>query len=118
MGGRFTVGLGVGAMSMVCPTYVSELSPKHIRGRITGLFQVIVVIGVAGMSLHQRSQNLQGLINSFILDHLRSSIHRPSKRRYPMANPRRFPIGSSRNHGLYHPIHEGKPSMARYQAQE
>jgi MFS family permease len=49
MGGRFTVGLGVGAMSMVCPTYVSELSPKHIRGRITGLFQVIVVIGVAGM---------------------------------------------------------------------
>ena len=48
MGGRFTVGLGVGAMSMVCPTYVSELSPKHIRGRITGLFQVIVVIGVAG----------------------------------------------------------------------
>jgi MFS family permease len=47
LGGRFTVGLGVGAMSMVCPTYVSELSPKHIRGRITGLFQVIVVIGVA-----------------------------------------------------------------------
>ncbi|WRT66794.1 uncharacterized protein IL334_003757 [Kwoniella shivajii] len=46
-GGRFTVGLGVGAMSMVCPTYVSELSPKHIRGRITGLFQVVVVIGVA-----------------------------------------------------------------------
>lgn len=34
-------------MSMVCPTYVSELSPKHIRGRITGLFQVIVVTGVA-----------------------------------------------------------------------
>ena len=47
MGGRFVVGLGVGAMSMVCPTYVSELSPKHIRGRITGLFQVIVVTGVA-----------------------------------------------------------------------
>ena len=34
-------------MSTVCPTYVSELSPAHIRGRITGLFQVIVVIGVA-----------------------------------------------------------------------
>lgn len=47
MGGRFIVGLGVGAMSMVCPTYVSELSPKHIRGRITGMFQVIVVTGVA-----------------------------------------------------------------------
>jgi len=41
-------------MSMVCPTYVSELSPKHIRGRITGLFQVIVVIGVAGKIISKK----------------------------------------------------------------
>ena len=45
--GRLVCGLGVGAMSMICPTYVSELAPREIRGRITGLFQVIVVIGVA-----------------------------------------------------------------------
>ncbi|OCF70909.1 sugar transporter [Kwoniella mangroviensis CBS 8886] len=46
-GGRFTSGFGVGLMSMVCPTYASEIAPKEIRGRITGMFQVIVVIGVA-----------------------------------------------------------------------
>jgi hypothetical protein len=34
-------------MSVVCPTYAAELSPKDIRGRITGLFQIIVVVGVA-----------------------------------------------------------------------
>ncbi|AFR98131.2 sugar transporter [Cryptococcus neoformans] len=46
-GGRFTSGFGVGLMSAVCPTYASEIAPKEIRGRITGMFQVIVVIGVA-----------------------------------------------------------------------
>jgi MFS family permease len=75
MGGRFTVGLGVGAMSMVCPTYVSELSPKHIRGRITGLFQVIVVIGVAGMSSKVANAIRPKLTNSLLLDHIRSRLH-------------------------------------------
>ncbi|KAK8845347.1 hypothetical protein IAR55_006060 [Kwoniella newhampshirensis] len=46
-GGRFTSGFGVGLMSAVCPTYASEIAPKEIRGRITGLFQIVVVIGVA-----------------------------------------------------------------------
>ncbi|CAK9784201.1 sugar transporter [Cutaneotrichosporon oleaginosum] len=45
--GRFIAGFGVGAMSCVCPTYASEIAPKEIRGRITGLFQIVVVIGVA-----------------------------------------------------------------------
>lgn len=30
-----------------CPTYVSEMAPKNVRGRITGMFQIVVVIGVA-----------------------------------------------------------------------
>ncbi|WVQ80303.1 hypothetical protein IAT38_002408 [Cryptococcus sp. DSM 104549] len=46
-GGRFTSGFGVGMMSAVCPTYASEIAPKEIRGRITGLFQIVVVVGVA-----------------------------------------------------------------------
>ncbi|WVQ76466.1 hypothetical protein IAR50_006134 [Cryptococcus sp. DSM 104548] len=46
-GGRFTSGFGVGLMSAVCPTYASEIAPKEIRGRITGLFQITVVVGVA-----------------------------------------------------------------------
>ena len=55
--GRFVSGFGVGLMSMVCPTYASEIAPKEIRGRVTGLFQIVVVVGVAfsywvGLSRH------------------------------------------------------------------
>lgn len=39
--------MGVGLMSMACPTYASEIAPKEIRGRITGMFQIIVAVGVA-----------------------------------------------------------------------
>jgi MFS family permease len=45
-GGRVIAGLGVGAISAVAPAYVSECSPKEVRGRITGMFQVLVAAGV------------------------------------------------------------------------
>ena len=45
-GGRVVAGLGIGAISAVAPAYVSECSPKEVRGRITGLFQIMVAIGV------------------------------------------------------------------------
>lgn len=44
--GRLLAGVGVGIESTVCPTYVAELAPAAIRGNLTGLFQVCVVIGV------------------------------------------------------------------------
>ncbi|KAF8592722.1 hypothetical protein K439DRAFT_32125 [Ramaria rubella] len=46
-GGRFLAGLGVGAMSMLGPTYVAEVAPKEVRGRVTGLFQVCLTVGTA-----------------------------------------------------------------------
>ena len=45
-GGRVVAGIGIGAISAVAPAYVSECSPKNVRGRITGLFQIMVAIGV------------------------------------------------------------------------
>lgn len=45
-GGRVVAGVGIGAISAVAPAYVSECSPKDVRGRITGLFQIMVAIGV------------------------------------------------------------------------
>ncbi|KAI0363814.1 general substrate transporter [Pilatotrama ljubarskyi] len=57
--GRVIAGLGIGAISAVAPAYVSECCPKEVRGRITGLFQIMVAIGVMisyfinlGISLH------------------------------------------------------------------
>jgi MFS family permease len=44
--GRVISGLGIGGISAIAPTYVSECAPKDVRGRITGLFQVFVAIGV------------------------------------------------------------------------
>ena len=45
-GGRVISGLGIGGISAVAPAYVSECSPKNVRARITGLFQIMVAIGV------------------------------------------------------------------------
>lgn len=44
--GRVISGLGIGGISAIAPMYVSECAPKDVRGRITGLFQVFVAIGV------------------------------------------------------------------------
>ena len=44
-GGRVVSGFGIGAISAVAPTYVSECSPKQVRGRITGIFQIMVAMG-------------------------------------------------------------------------
>ncbi|KAH8091809.1 general substrate transporter [Cristinia sonorae] len=44
--GRVLAGVGIGAISAVSPAFVSECSPKEVRGRITGLFQIMVAIGV------------------------------------------------------------------------
>ena len=40
--GRVISGVGVGAISAVAPAYVSECSPKEVRGRVTGIFQMMV----------------------------------------------------------------------------
>ena len=42
---RFIAGLGLGAATMVTPTYVSENSPRALRGALTGLYQLFETIG-------------------------------------------------------------------------
>ena len=44
--GRVIAGFGVGGISAVAPTFVSECAPKEVRGKITGLFQIMIAIGV------------------------------------------------------------------------
>ncbi len=43
---RFIGGLGVGISTIVAPLYISEISPAHSRGRLTGLFQFNIVFGI------------------------------------------------------------------------
>ncbi|EJD00168.1 sugar transporter [Fomitiporia mediterranea MF3/22] len=44
--GRVVAGIGIGGLSAICPAFVSECAPKEVRGRFTGLFQILVVFGV------------------------------------------------------------------------
>jgi MFS family permease len=43
--GRLIAGLGVGGASMVVPLYISENSPRAIRGGLTGLYQLFIATG-------------------------------------------------------------------------
>lgn len=44
--GRVVAGFGIGGISAVSTTFASECAPKDVRGRITGLFQIMVSLGV------------------------------------------------------------------------
>lgn len=43
---RFIGGLGIGASSVVGPVYLAELAPAKSRGRLVGVFQINIVIGI------------------------------------------------------------------------
>lgn len=43
---RFVLGLGVGTASFVAPMYISELSPKGLRGGMTAFNQVMIAFGI------------------------------------------------------------------------
>jgi sugar porter (SP) family MFS transporter len=43
---RWIGGVGVGIASMVCPLYISEISPPRLRGRMVTLFQLAICVGL------------------------------------------------------------------------
>lgn len=43
---RFLGGLGIGGSSVLGPVYIAELAPAKSRGRLVGLFQINIVIGI------------------------------------------------------------------------
>lgn len=45
-GGRVLTGLGVGASSMIIPIYISECAPAAIRGRLVGMFEIMLQIAL------------------------------------------------------------------------
>ncbi|KAJ5087801.1 hypothetical protein N7456_011417 [Penicillium angulare] len=45
-GGRVLTGLGVGGSAMILPIYISECSPAKIRGRLVGIFEVMLQIAL------------------------------------------------------------------------
>ncbi len=43
---RFIGGLGVGVLSAVIPTYITEISPAKLRGTFVSFYQLFVVVGI------------------------------------------------------------------------
>jgi SP family sugar:H+ symporter-like MFS transporter len=43
---RFIGGVGVGAASVIAPTYIAEIAPAGIRGRLGSLQQLAIVLGI------------------------------------------------------------------------
>jgi SP family arabinose:H+ symporter-like MFS transporter len=43
---RFIGGLGIGGSSVLAPVYIAELAPAGLRGRLVGMFQINVVVGI------------------------------------------------------------------------
>lgn len=43
---RLVGGLGVGVASVIAPTYIAEVSPAHIRGRLGSMQQLAIVLGI------------------------------------------------------------------------
>ena len=43
---RIIGGLAVGAASVMAPAYISEVAPAHIRGRLTSIQQVAIIVGL------------------------------------------------------------------------
>jgi SP family sugar:H+ symporter-like MFS transporter len=48
---RLLGGLGVGAASVLSPVYISEVTPAHIRGRLSSVQQIMIISGLTGAFL-------------------------------------------------------------------
>ncbi len=67
---RWMGGVGVGIASMVCPLYISEISPPRLRGRMVTLFQLAICVGIVAalmintglLSWHDRIQGAAGAV--------------------------------------------------------
>lgn len=43
---RFLGGVGVGVSTVAAPLYIAEIAPPRLRGRLTGLYQFNIVLGI------------------------------------------------------------------------
>lgn len=43
---RLVGGLGIGVASVICPMYISEMAPSHLRGKLVTYYQLAITIGI------------------------------------------------------------------------
>ncbi|XP_011090878.1 sugar transporter ERD6-like 16 isoform X1 [Sesamum indicum] len=70
--GRFSTGYGIGLSSFVVPVFIGEIAPKHLRGGLATLNQLLIVCGssfvyIVGTIVTWRTLALTGLIPSILV---------------------------------------------------
>ncbi|KAF8016003.1 hypothetical protein BT93_H1528 [Corymbia citriodora subsp. variegata] len=70
--GRFFTGYGIGVLSYVVPIFIAEIAPKHLRGGLTTLNQLMIVTGASvafliGTIVTWRTLALTGLVPCIVL---------------------------------------------------
>jgi sugar porter (SP) family MFS transporter len=43
---RFFLGVAIGVSSLVVPTYIAEIAPRRVRGRLVSLQQLMITVGI------------------------------------------------------------------------
>lgn len=43
---RLTGGIAIGVASVICPMYIAELAPSHLRGKLVSFYQLAITIGI------------------------------------------------------------------------
>jgi SP family arabinose:H+ symporter-like MFS transporter len=71
---RIVGGLGIGVASMICPLYISEISPPAYRGRMVALYQLAITVGIvaayfsnAMLLKYSQDENLTGFIRYVVV---------------------------------------------------
>ncbi len=67
---RVLSGIAIGGSSVLSPTYIAELAPARMRGRLVGMFQLNVVLGI-----------LAAYLSNFLVGNL---VHSPAAWRWKL----------------------------------
>jgi MFS transporter, SP family, sugar:H+ symporter len=67
---RFFAGMAVGAASVLSPAYISEVTPARIRGRLSSVQQVMIIVGLFGAAfVNNQFQKAAGSSVALIMDY-------------------------------------------------
>ncbi|KHC39183.1 sugar porter (SP) family MFS transporter [Candida albicans P76067] len=96
--GRIITGLAVGTLSVLCPLFISEVSPKHLRGTLVCCFQLMITLGIFlgycttyGTKTYSDSRQWRiplGLCFAWALCLLGGMVRMPESPRYLVGNDR------------------------------
>ena len=81
LGGRIITGMGVGISFVVGPTYISEISPYRIRGKLATIFDVSINAGI-----------LFGYVVGFAVEHIFNDYSDETKWRTMIGAGQLFPV--------------------------